>query len=92
MSMSLHLALFSRILCCDANVLTELVITGSMLFEVLGITSIIVKSSTYLALRFHCLDRLLTRTAKSRGASLVSFGIPPRGVTVGEIVLPTDTL
>ena len=32
------LAPFSRIPCCDANVLIELAITGSMLFEVLGIT------------------------------------------------------
>ena len=92
MSMSLHLAPFIRMPCCDANVLIELAITGSMLIEVLGITSTIVKSSTSLALKFHCLARLLTRTAKSRGASLVPSGIPPRGVTAGEIVLPTDTL
>ena len=86
MSMSLHLAPFSRTPCCDANLLIELAITGSMPIEVLGITSTIVKSSTYLALKFHCLVRLLTRTTKSRGASLVPCGIPPRGVTAGEIV------
>ena len=47
MSMSLQLAPFSRIPCHDANVLIELAITGSILIEVLGITSTIFKSSTY---------------------------------------------
>ena len=42
-----------------------------MHIEVLGITLTIFKSSTYLALRFYCLARLLARTEKSRGASLV---------------------
>ena len=47
MSMSLQLAPFSRIPCHDANMLIELAITGSILIEVLGITSTIFKSSTY---------------------------------------------
>ena len=43
-SISLQFAPFSRIPCYDANVLIELAITGSMLIEVLGITSTIFKS------------------------------------------------
>lgn len=90
MSMFLYLVLFSCILCCDVNVLIELVITGSMFIEVFGIILIIVKLFIYLVFRFYCLVRLLIRIAKSRGVSLVFCGISFRGVIVGEIVLFID--
>ena len=55
--------------------------------EHLGIISTTERSSAYLALIYHCLARLLTSTANSKGANLAPWGIPPLGTTWPEIAL-----
>ena len=92
MSISLHFALFNCMPCCDPKVPISLAIMSSMVIDVLGMNSTTVRSSTYLAVKFQFLVRLLIRTAKTTGASFVPCGIPPRSVTAGESVLHSKTL